>query len=253
MSQQDTLVPRRPKLADRLVDEIRDQIRSGALRSGDKLPTELQLAEEHGVSRTVVREAVTRLAADGLVTARQGAGVFVNEQAPVTIESLLSEMSGKVSMVLNVLEVRMAIEIESAALAAQRRSGSQEADIVAAFAEFDRLLRQGESTGSADFAFHRSIAAATNNPFYVEILDVLGRRTIPRDLVTTFSPGVLQSTEYQNRLQGEHRDIMMAIQDGDSTSARDAMRRHLSSSQRRYQSLLQGGGNLANAFPRQTG
>lgn len=251
--QAEALTLRRPKLADRLVDEIRGQIGSGALRPGSKLPTEVQLAEEHGVSRTVVREAVTRLAADGLVTARQGAGVFVNEQAPATIEALLSDMSGKVSLVLNVLEVRMAIEIESAALAAQRRSGSQEAEILAAFAEFDSLLRRGEPTGVADFAFHRAIASATNNPFYVEILDVLGRRTIPRDLVTTISSGLMQSTEYQNRLQAEHLDILTAIQDGDPTSARDAMRRHLSSSQRRYQSLLQGGNDLAKAFASQPG
>lgn len=235
-------------MADRLVAEIRAQIASGALQPGAKLPTELQLAEGHGVSRTVVREAITRLAADGLVTARQGAGVFVNTQAPNALEAILSDMSGKISLVLNVLEVRMAIEIESAALAAQRRSSSQEAEILATFAAFDALLRKSEPTGAADFAFHRAIAAATNNPFYVEILDVLGRRTIPRDLVTTMSSGLMQSTEYQNRLQSEHRDIMTAIQDGDPTSARDAMRRHLSSSQRRYQSLLQGGNDLAKAF-----
>ena len=232
---------RRPKLADRLVDEIRAKISAGTLKPGARLPTETQMTEEHGVSRTVVREAVTRLAADGLVTARQGAGVFVNERPQGALEGLLSDMGGKVSMVLNVLEVRMAIEIEAAALAAQRRTASQEADILSAFADFDATLARGEATGAADFAFHRSIAAATSNPFYVEILDVLGRRTIPRDLVTTMSASLLQSPDYQLRLQTEHRDIMNAIRDGDATSARDAMRRHLSASQRRYQSLLHGG------------
>jgi DNA-binding FadR family transcriptional regulator len=233
---------RRPKLADRLVEEIRAKIGSGALRPGARLPTEQQLTEEHGVSRTVVREAVTRLAADGLVTARQGAGVFVNERPETLLDALLAEVTGKVSMVLNVLEVRMAIEIEAAALAAQRRTASQEADIMDAFSVFDDQLNRGEPTGMADFGFHRAIAAATSNPFYVEILDVLGRRTIPRDLVTTVSAGLLQSSDYQQRLQVEHRDIMNAIIDGDATSARDAMRRHLSASQRRYQSLLHGTG-----------
>jgi DNA-binding FadR family transcriptional regulator len=238
----DTQAPnRRPKLADRLVDAIRSGIASGVLKPGARLPTEQKMTEEHGVSRTVVREAVTRLAADGLVTARQGAGVFVNEPPKAGLEGLLSDMDGKVTMVLNVLEVRMAIEIEAAALAAQRRTASQEADILAAFAEFDAALASGEPTGAADFAFHRAIAAATSNPFYVEILDVLGRRTIPRDLVTTVSASLLQSSDYQLRLQAEHRDIMNAIRDGDATSARDAMRRHLAASQRRYQSLLHGG------------
>lgn len=232
---------RRPKLADRVADAIGSSIRSGTLQPGAKLPTEQQLTVDHGVSRTVVREAVARLAADGLVTARQGAGIYVNEVAP-TLGGMLAEVTSKVSVVLNVLEVRMAVEIEAAALAAQRRSASQEADIAAAFAEFGDLLGRGEPTGAADFAFHRAIAAATNNPFYVEILDVLGRRTIPRDLVTTVASGLLRSAEYQQKLQGEHRAILDAICDGDSASARDAMRRHLSSSQRRYQSLLQSGG-----------
>lgn len=145
----------------------------------------------------------------------------------------------------------MAIEIEAAALAAQRRTASQEADILAAFSEFDSQITRGEPTGAADFAFHRAIAAATSNPFYVEILDVLGRRTIPRDIVTTLSAGLLHSSDYQQRLQTEHRDIMNAIIDGDATSARDAMRRHLSASQRRYQSLLHG--NTAGRVPAAAG
>ena len=185
MKQAETMeAPARPraKLSDRLVDAIRRDIAAGLLRPGSRLPTEGRLCERHGVSRTVVREAITRLAADGLVTARQGAGVFVNETGDRAIGDLVSEVADKVSMVLNMLEVRMAIEIESAALAAQRRSAAQEAEILAAYTEFERALQANEQTGPADFAFHRAIAAATNNPFYVEILDVLGRRTIPREI-----------------------------------------------------------------------
>ena len=85
------------------------------------------------------------------------------------------------------LEVRIGIEIESAALAAQRRNPSQEAAIQEAFFEFERLLRRGEATGKADFAFHRAIAAATNNPFYVEVLDALGSRTIPCDVTSPWA------------------------------------------------------------------
>lgn len=238
---------RRPRLSDRLVGAIREAIVGGALAPGAQLPTEGQLCAQYGVSRTVVREAVTRLAADGLVTPRQGAGIFVNER-PAAVGSLLAELTDKVSMVLNVLEVRMAIEIEAAALAAQRRSSSQEAAIFEAFNAFEATLRREEPTGEADFAFHRAIAAATNNPFYVEILDVLGRRTIPRDLVTTVSGRLLQSPEYQEKLQAEHMAIMNAIADGDSDTARDAMRRHLSASKRRYHALLRDGGDLESAF-----
>ena len=242
--------PARPKLADRLVVAIRDDIAEGALAPGAQLPTEGQLCERYGVSRTVVREAITRLAADGLVTARQGSGVFVNEHGGGMVRTMLSDIGGKVSMVLNMLEVRMAIEIESAAIAAQRRSASQEAEILEAFNAFEQLLSAGEPTGAADFTFHRAIAAATNNPFYVEILDVLGRRTIPRDLIAILSAELVQSQQYQERLQAEHRAIMEAISDGDADSARDAMRKHLSASRRRYQGLLRGGGDLESIFPR---
>lgn len=240
----------RPKLADAVVEAIRARIADGSLAPGEQLPTEGQLCERYRVSRTVVREAITRLAADGLVTARQGAGVFVNARGEGTVGAMLSDIGGKVSLVLNVLEVRMAIEIESAALAAQRRSATQEAEIMEAFNAFEVLLRGGEPTGAADFAFHRAIAAATNNPFYVEILDVLGRRTIPRDLVSSLSTELALSQTYQERLHGEHRAIMEAIADGDADSARDAMRKHLSASRRRYQSLLRSGGDLQAIFPR---
>jgi DNA-binding FadR family transcriptional regulator len=119
-----------------------------------------------------------------------------------------------------------------------------------AYNAFEAQLRRGEPTGAADFAFHRAIASATNNPFYVEILDVLGRRTIPRDLVTSISAHLLQSAEYQQRLQDEHLAIMAAISDGDAEGARDAMRRHLSASRRRYHGLLREGSDLATIFSR---
>lgn len=110
--------------------------------------------------------------------ARQGAGVFVVNHPASTFGALASEMGSRASTALNVLEVRLAIGVESAALAALRRNLSQEASIQEAFFEFERLLQVGEPTGSADLAFHRAIAAATNNPFYVEMLDALGERAI---------------------------------------------------------------------------
>lgn len=246
---------RRPRLADRLVADLGERIRSGQLSPGSRLPTETELGETFGVSRTVVREAVARLSADGLVEARQGAGMFVSgNPATEAIRQLASDDLGDtVAMVLNVLEVRMAVEMEAAALAATRRSLSQAGDIQRAFGEFDALLRTAQPTGTADFAFHRSIARATNNPFYVEILDVLGRRTIPRDLVPMIDAGLLHSREYQAGLHEEHRAIMSAILDGDPAAARVAMNAHLSASQTRYQRLLRQGGDLGEIFSARLG
>jgi GntR family transcriptional regulator, transcriptional repressor for pyruvate dehydrogenase complex len=234
----DIRTERKPKLAERVVSALREQLRSGALKAGQKLPTEQQLTATFGVSRTVVREAIAALAADGLVEPRQGAGVFVREHPATAFGSLVADMDSKDSIALNVLEVRLALEIESAGLAALRRSASQEAAIQEAFFEFERLLRKGEPTGPADLAFHRAIASATGNPFYVEMLDVLGRRAIPCDVTSPWATEITLSVEYQEGLQREHLAILNAISAGDAEAARDAMRTHLARSQQRYRERL---------------
>src|SRR5690606_1282213 len=135
-------------------------------------------------------------------------------------------------------EVRMGIEIEAAGLAAQRRSNSQEAAIQEAWNEFGRLLSQGTPTGKTDFAFHRAIATATNNPFYLEVLDALGSRTIPCDVASPWGTESVLTYEYQVGLHEEHRRILTAITARDADGAREAMRDHLSRSQERYRRRL---------------
>lgn len=229
---------RRPKLSALVVSGIRRRLAEGALRPGGKLPSEQQLTTEFGVSRTVIREALAVLAADGLVEARQGAGVFATRPFRSDIGALTGEMGNRVSSALNVLEVRLAIEVESAALAARRHGPSQEAEIQEAFFEFDRLLKIDAPTGMADFAFHRAIAAATGNPFYIDVLDALGRKTIPCDVTLPESTEAVQDRAYQARLQREHLAILDAISARDPDAARTAMRRHLTNSQKRYRSRL---------------
>lgn len=228
----------RPKLSARVAEALRGKLLGGEIAPGQRLPTESSLTQEYGVSRSVIREALAALAADGLVEARQGAGVFAAAHPTSAFGALAAEMGSRVSTALNVLEVRLAIEVESAALAALRRSPSQEAAIQEAFFEFERLLRQGEPTGPADFAFHRAIAAATGNPFYVEILDALGKRAIPCDVTSPWSTELTQSHDYQVGLQKEHLAILNAISAGDAEAARAAMRVHLGGSQDRYRARL---------------
>lgn len=228
----------RPKLSAKVAATLRSRLIGGEIAPGEKLPTESSLTREYGVSRSVIREALAALAADGLVEARQGAGVFAAEHPTSAFGALAAEMGSRVSTALNVLEVRLAIEVESAALAAQRRNPSQEAAIQEAFFEFERLLRAGQPTGPADFAFHRAIAAATGNPFYVEILDALGKRAIPCDVTSPWSTELTQNHDYQAGLQREHRAILGAIAAGDAEAARAAMRVHLGGSQDRYRARL---------------
>jgi DNA-binding FadR family transcriptional regulator len=149
-----------------------------------------------------------------------------------------SEFGNKLSIALNILEVRVAIEVESAGLAALRHNASQEAEIQEAFFEFERLLRLAEPTAVADFAFHRAIASATNNPFYRELLDALGPRSIPCDVTSPWSTETALSHEYQEGLQKEHLLILKAISASDAEKARAAMRSHLAASQQRYRAQL---------------
>lgn len=229
---------RKPKLAEMVVDALRKRIGAGEFGPGEKLPTESQLTTHFGVSRTVVREAIAALAADGMVQPRQGAGVFVMAQASSPFIGIAGERSNKISVALNVLEVRMGIEIESAGLAAQRHSTSQVAAIQESWNEFGRLLKQGNPTGKTDFAFHRAVAAATNNPFYLEVLDALGSRTIPCDVASPWGTESVLTYEYQVGLHAEHKRILDAIAARDAGGAREAMRDHLSRSQDRYRSRL---------------
>ncbi|CCF20702.1 putative transcriptional regulator, GntR family protein [Pseudorhizobium banfieldiae] len=235
-----TKVERKPKLSAHVAASLRSQILTGDIGVGQKLPTESQLTEAFGVSRTVIREAVANLAADGLVESRQGAGIFVCERPAMAFASITQDIGMKISHALNVIEVRMGLEIESAGLAAQRRNAAQEAAIQEAFFEFDRLLAMGEATGRSDFMFHRAIAAATNNPFYVEVLDALGMRAIPCDITSPWGTDSLLTREYQVMLQREHLAILKAISAGDAEAARAAMRAHLTESQRRYRDRLAG-------------
>jgi GntR family transcriptional repressor for pyruvate dehydrogenase complex len=229
---------RRPKLADLVIRTLRKRINADEYPAGTKLPTESQMTAIFGVSRTVVREAIAALAADGLVQSRQGAGVFV-----LAREGLRSiERGNSISDAINVLEVRMGIEIESAGLAAQRRTNSQDVAIHEAFHEFDRLLERDEPTGKADFNIHHAIAAATSNPFYVEVLDALGTRAIPCDVTAPWPTEIFLPREYQRAVQAEHWLIVSAISEQDVDGARAAMRRHLVRSQELYRQRLRKGG-----------
>ena len=231
---------RRPKLSEQVVSALRAQLLGGEFSVGQKLPTESRLTETFGVSRTVIREAMAMLAADGLVESRQGAGVFVRERPSLAFGSIGQEIGNKISQAINVLEVRMGIEIESAGLAAMRRNNAQAAQIQEAFFEFERLLRLDQATGKTDFEFHRAIAAATNNPFYVEVLEALGARTIPCDITSPWGTESVLTREYQVGLQREHLIILTAIQNGDAQAARDGMRALLVASQERYRARLNG-------------
>ena len=218
--------------------QLREVIVRGELKPGDKLPSEAGLTKRFGVSRTVIREAIASLRADGLVEARHGVGVFVLSNSPgVSGLSLQPFEKERISSVIEVLELRAAVETEAAGLAALRRSPAQEEAIFERYGEFGKLIAEGKPTTAADFGFHLAIAEASNNPRFREFLEVMGRDVIPR---AAFEAGSGERAEaaYLKQIQDEHRRIAEAISARDEEAAREAMRRHLKGSLQRYRSMI---------------
>jgi len=217
--------------------ELRRLIVDGKIQPGGKLPSEAALTKKYNVSRTVIREAVAALRADGLVEARQGAGVFVLNSQPGANFSLQVFDEERISSMIEMLELRTAIEIEAAGLAAVRRSPAQEEAIFERHDGLGRLIEAGQATAEADFAFHLAIADATNNPRFREFLDMMGQRVIPRALLQN-GERERSSSDYLVQIQTEHKTIAEAISGRDEQAAREAVRTHLKGSQQRYRQLL---------------
>lgn len=227
-------------LTARLGESLRTAIVDGHFPPGTKLPSEAQLGKSHGVSRTVVREAIASLRADRLVDTRQGAGVFVLEPPQPMVPAALALHNidpARVSSMIEVLELRTAVEVESAGLAALRRSPLQEEMILERHYAVRACLEAGISSSEADFALHLAIAEATNNPRFHDFLSMIGGNVIPRAALRTGDEEG-DPTSYLKLIDEEHRAIVFAISNGDDDGARDAMRRHLRGSQTRYRALL---------------
>ncbi len=223
------------EIAERIAGEIVD----GKLLPGSRLPTEQEMVEAMGVSRTVVREAVAALRAEGLVTTRQGAGAFVAADATRRPFRLSVEGLTSVEDVLAVMELRASIETEAAGLAAARATTVACRRISTALTRIDKAIRRGESAVDEDFAFHRSIAEATGNEQFGNFLAYLGRFIIPPQSIRVAVYRVEGQRAYLEMIQGEHRAIYAAIASGDTAAARDAMRAHLANSQARYRQLAE--------------
>lgn len=220
-------------LAQSVVAGLKGRILDGSLTPGAKLPSEHELIEEYDVSRTVVREAVTRLRAEGLVETFQGRGSFVLAMPEPSSFSVEAAAIRSQADVLAMVDFRLGVEPEAAHLAATHRSTGGVDEVREAMAAFARATP--EEAVEADFGFHRAVAAATGNRFYVDLLDSMGPMMImlPRTrLPEEFS---LTDATHVERVRREHDSIAAAVIAGDGETARAAMRVHLGNTKRRLQ------------------
>lgn len=223
--------------ASGLIDRLAAEITGGRLRPGARLPTEQEMMATFGVSRTVVREAVAALRAEGLVETRQGVGAFVARDAQRRPFRIDPAETCSLADMLKVMELRTGVEVEAAGLAAERADAAARRRIKEALAALDAAVERGEAAIDEDFAFHQAIAAATGNPQFTRFLEFLGNFLIPRQSVRTGLRRADDLARYLRRIQPEHRRIAEAIAAGDAAAARVAMRQHLMRSRRRYQGL----------------
>ena len=227
-----------PNLTEQTVAALAERIASGGVVAGSKLPSESELVAEFGVSRTVVREAISQLRARGLVATHRGIGTFARTASAGSVAFPVERVDpATLADVLALLELRVSLETEAAALAAKRRSAEQLATMEALLETITRTAISGGDAADADFEFHMWVAEASGTHFFPDLLRHLGRSIIPRTRIDSAGFAKLDRSEYIREVNREHGDVLRAIANGDSDAARAAMRTHLVNSRERLRML----------------
>ncbi len=211
------------RLYEQIVQQIEESVLKGALKPGDQLPPERELAERFGVSRTAVREAVKALREKGLVEAYTGRGTFVTDGTSQAIRQSLDLLVkiGQTDGSLHLAEVREILEPEIAALAATRAEEQHLTTMREAVATMDRSLREPDAYIEADLDFHLSLAEAAANPLILSLIDsIVGLLREQRMRIFKVKGG-------PERGQYHHKRILEAVERRDREMARAAMRAHL--------------------------
>lgn len=221
------------RLSDRLAALLAEQVAGGALAPGARLPTEQQLAEQHGVSRTVVREAVHQLKSQGLLISRQGSGVYVapaQAHKPLAFDPTVLESMESVS---HIVEVRRALEGEIAALAARRATRAQVAGLRRGLRAIEDAVAAGGDGVEQDLALHRAIADASGNPQFGRILGFLEQYL--REAMRVTRGNEARHWRFAEAVRTEHRALVDAIAARDELSARRIATGHMEKAARRLE------------------
>ena len=224
---------REDRLSDRVANELLDTIVSRRLRPGDRLPTERELAEQFGVSRTVVREAVRSLAGKGIIDARPGRGLTVAAvEAAAVRQSFRLYVHGSSSIdYRKVHEVRAMLEVHVASLAGRRATAGELEELGSVCDSMESVLDDNEAASREDLQFHRALAMSTHNELYVLLLDAIG-------------DSLMEIRRETFRIHGRaavalaaHRDILQSVASRDAGGARRKMRVHLQDVERVWERL----------------
>jgi len=214
-------VVRSSRLYEQIVQQVEESIQKGDLKTGDKLPAERDLAEQFGVSRTAVREAVKVLREKGLVEAFPGRGTLITGATAHTMRLSLGRMLKENQGSGFLAEVREMIEPEIAAMAAARADGEDLAAMRESVGVMDQAKRDPEAYIEADLDFHLALAEAAGNPIILSLIDsIVG-------LLREQRMGIFQVDGGPERGQYHHKKVLEAVEHRDSAGAREAMRAHM--------------------------
>lgn len=212
------------RLADRAYSAIVELINANGLRVGDRLPSESRVAEMFGISRTIVREALVRLASDGITEARRGAGSYVKSRPSDRLAAFVA--MADLSATMGSYEVRFVLEAEAARLAATRRTSEEMAGIEQALDALRKTLLSSAPAHAEDMELHRRIMLATANPSFLTAFD-----GIAEDIDRIMRAGVdisrSRPQEVIRAMMREHEMVVDAIRAQDPDAAALAMRWHL--------------------------
>lgn len=221
-------------LADQVTQVLMREIRDNTFPVHSRLPSEIDMAQRFSVSRTVIREAISRLKSEGLVGSRQGSGTRVLEPNVARPFRLNIDLHDSLQAVLRVIELRRGIEGEMAALAAERCTDAQRARIRKAFNNIKKAERAGGDGVDEDVAFHTAISQASGNPLFTSLLSFLGQYV--RSAIHVTRNNEARRDDFSLQVQAEHAAIMEAISKGDAEAARAAALNHVEHAAIRLQS-----------------
>ncbi len=227
-----------PRLGDDLYRSLASMIDRRELPEGARLPAEIELASQFGVSRPTVRETLARLRDEGLIASRRGSGSYVQRRpTPVAAPAGPSYRAiDSVEQIKQSYEFRKAVEGEAAFLAAGAHTDALIADVAKAVARLDAAVVERAVGVEADFRFHLSVAAASGNSWFVATLQAMRAQIeVTIDIARTLS--LSKSADHLQAVQDEHVAIYEAIRRRDPGAAREAMREHLTKT---YDRILSG-------------
>lgn len=216
-------VVRTPRLSDVVSERLLAAIRDAHLPPGAKLPSERELGEQFGVSRTVVREAVRDLAARGVLDVRSGSGAAVARVDSSSVSDALALFLRRKGLLdpQKIHEVRTTIELQTVRLAAQRVTDEDLAEIRQTHERLAEVGADPEAAAQADVAFHRAIAKSTNNELFLVLVDSIGDVMMDIRRATLGRPGRIQAAFK------EHERTVQALERRDVEGAVKAMEEHL--------------------------